>query len=261
MTDTIQPEFKQQRSDEIAAQGSDTNLQSLTRSWFDASCRNNYCYHFDWLSRPIIQYPQDMVAMQEIIWRVRPDLIIECGIAHGGSLIFSASLLAMIDYCAAVEIGSLLDPKASKSRVLGIDIDIRSHNRQAIEAHPLSHKIKMIQGSSIAADTIEQVRKFASGFNKVLVVLDSNHTHEHALAELHAFASLTSIGSYCVVFDTAIEDMPAELHKNRPWGPGNNPKTAVWEFLKGNSNFVIDHEIDNKLLISASPQGFLKRVA
>lgn len=260
MTESIQPEFKQQRSTEIAAQGADSHLQSLTRSWFDASTRNNYCYHFDWLSRPIIQYPQDMVAMQEIIWRVKPDLIVECGIAHGGSLIFSASLLAMIDYCAAVEGGVTLDPKAGKSRVLGIDIDIRSHNRSAIQAHPLSHKIEMIQGSSIAPETIEQVQQYARGYRNILVVLDSNHTHEHALAELRAYAELTAVGSYCVVFDTAIEDMPAEAHKDRPWGPGDNPKTAVWEFLNGNSDFVIDHEIDNKLLISASPQGFLKRV-
>ena len=261
MTDDIQPEFKQQRISEIAAQGEDASLKSLTRSWFDASCRHNYCYHFDWLSRPIIQFPQDVLAMQEILWRVKPDLVVECGIAHGGSLIFSASMLAMIDYCAAVEAGVTLDPKAGASRVLGIDIDIRSPNRRAIEAHPLSHKIEMIEGSSIAAETIERVRAFASSFKNILVVLDSNHTHDHVLAELKAYASLTSVGSYCAVFDTAIEDMPADMHGNRPWGPGNSPKTAVMEFLRDTKDFVIDHEIDNKILISASTSGYLKRVA
>ncbi len=205
------------------------------------------------------QYPQDMVAMQELIWQVKPDLIIETGIAHGGSLILSASMLALIDYCDAVKSGQPLDPKDSRRRVLGIDIDIRSHNRSAIEAHPMAHKIDMIQGSSIDPEIITQVREYAKGYERILVCLDSNHTHDHVLAELKAYAPLVSKESYCVVFDTIIEDMPAEMFPDRPWGPGNNPKTAVWEYLKTHSEFNIDKSIDNKLLISVAPDGYLRR--
>ena len=220
----------------------------------------NYSYAFSWLSRPIIQYPQDMVAMQELIWSVKPDLIIETGIAHGGSLILSASMLAMIDYCEAVEAGKTLDPKASRRRVLGLDIDIRAHNRAAIEAHPMSHRIDMIQGSSVAADIVAQVHEIAKGYLKVLVLLDSNHTHKHVQAELEAYAHLTTVGSYCVVFDTIIEDMPDDFFPDRPWGKGNNPKTAVWEYLKSHPEFEIDKSIQYKLLITVAPDGYLKRV-
>jgi cephalosporin hydroxylase len=217
-------------------------------------------YNFKWMGRPIIQTPIDMVAMQELIWQVKPDLIIETGIAHGGSLILSASMLAMIDYCEAAEGGITLDPKASHRRVLGLDIDIRAHNRVAIEAHPLAHKIDMIQGSSIAPDIIAQVHEYAKGYERILVCLDSNHTHEHVLAELAAYASLVSPGSYCVVFDTIIEDMPDDMFPDRPWGPGDNPKTAVWEYLKTHTEFEIDKSIQHKLLITVAPDGYLKRL-
>jgi len=219
-----------------------------------------YCYNFEWLSRPIIQFPQDMVAMQELIWKVKPDLIIETGIAHGGSLIMSASLLAMIDYCEAVEAGVSLDPQATKRRVLGLDIDIREHNRTAVEAHPMSHRIDMIEGSSIAPEIINQVKEIAAGYKRVLVVLDSNHTHEHVLAELDAYADLVSKDSYCVVFDTIIEDLPGDAFPDRSWGKGDNPKTAVWEFLKDHSEFEVDKDIENKILITVAPDGYLKRV-
>jgi len=209
-----------------------------------------YSYNFSWLGRPIIQYPQDIVAMQEIIWRVNPDLIIETGIAHGGSLIFSASMLELNAACGGPQ----------NAEVLGVDIDIRAYNREAIEAHPMFKRISMIQGSSIAPEIIEQVKAKASGKQRVLVCLDSNHTHDHVLAELQAYAPLTSVGSYCVVFDTIIEDMPDEMFPDRPWGPGNNPKTAVWEWLKTNTEFEIDKQIDHKLLISVAPDGYLKRV-
>lgn len=261
MTNDVAIELQQQRVDEIAAQGKNTALQDLTGEWLTSSCRDNYSYHFDWMSRPIIQYPQDMVALQEIIWDVKPDLIIECGITHGGSLIYHASILAMLDYCTAAEANTILDPHKTISKVLGIDIDIRSHNRKAIEAHPLKHKIEMIEGSSIEASTISQVKEFAKDYETILVILDSNHTHDHVLSELYAYAELASIGSYCIVFDTVIEDLPAAMHDNRQWGPGNNPKTAVWEFLKTNSKFEINHEIDAKILISVGPQGYLKRTA
>ncbi|MDP4835729.1 MAG: cephalosporin hydroxylase family protein, partial [Burkholderiales bacterium] len=215
----------------------------------------------EFLGRPIIQYPQDMVAMQELIWEVKPDLIIETGIAHGGSLIMSASMLGLLDMCEAIETGAVLNPKNSKRKVLGLDIDIRQHNREAIEAHPMSSRIQMIQGSSIAPEVIEQVKTVAKNYQRVLVCLDSNHTHDHVLAELEAYAPLTSVGSYCVVFDTIVEGMPKAMFPDRPWGPGDNPKTAVWEFLKTHAEFEIDKSLDHKLLISVAPDGYLKRIA
>lgn len=219
-----------------------------------------YTYNFSWLSRPIIQYPQDIVAMQEIIWAVKPDLIIETGIAHGGSLIFSASMLALLDITEAIQVKQTLDPSRSRRKVLGIDIDIRAHNRKAIESHPMSSRIEMIEGSSIAQDVVDQVHEAAKDFERILVCLDSMHTQDHVLAELEAYAPLVTPGSYCVVFDTLIEDMPSDMFPDRPWGPGNNPKTAVHQFLKTHLEFEINKEIDHKLLISVAPDGYLKRV-
>jgi cephalosporin hydroxylase len=203
------------------------------------------------MGRPIIQYPQDIVAMQELIWAIQPDLILETGIAHGGSLIFSAAMLELNAACGG-------PPDAY---VLGIDIDIRPHNRAAIEAHPMARRIQMIQGSSIEAATIAIAGQHAQGKSRVLVCLDSNHTHEHVLAELQAYAPLTTVGSYCVVFDTIVEDLPGDMYPDRPWGPGNNPKTAVHEYLNSHPEFAIDESIFNKLLISVAPDGFLKRIA
>jgi cephalosporin hydroxylase len=200
-----------------------------------------------------------MVAMQELIWSVKPDLIIETGIAHGGSLILSASMLAMLDFCDAIESDTTLDPRKSKRRVVGIDIDIRTHNRTAVEAHPMASNIQLIQGSSIDQSVIEKVKNVTKNHKCILVCLDSDHTHEHVLAELEAYAPLVSAGSYCVVMDTLIEDMPADMFADRPWGKGNNPKTAVWEYLKSHSEFEIDKNIQNKLLITVAPDGFLKR--
>jgi len=251
--------FKSEQNERIAAYSKDSQIQLLSRKWVYESMSKKYVYNFGWLGRPIIQYPQDMVAMQELIWSVRPDLIIETGIAHGGSLIFSASMLAMLDMCDAIEEGESFDPKCSQRKVLGIDIDIRPHNRQLIEAHPMSSRIQMIQGSSIASEIINQVKAEAKNYKKVMVCLDSNHTHEHVSAELEAYAQLTSTGSYCVVFDTFVEDMPDDLFPDRPWAPGNNPKTAVWEYLKKHKEFEIDKTIHNKLLITVAPDGYLKR--
>jgi cephalosporin hydroxylase len=200
-----------------------------------------------------------MVAVQELIWEIKPDLIIETGIAHGGSLIFSASMLALLDMYDAIESGATINPKESKRKVLGLDIDIRLHNRKAIEAHPMASRIQMIQGSSIAPEVIEQVHNVAKGYQRILVCLDSNHAHEHVLEELKAYAPLVAKGSYCVVFDTIVEDLPKEMFPDRPWGPSNNPKTAVFEFLKTHPEFSIDKTIDHKLLISVAPDGFLKR--
>lgn len=233
----------------------------MSRMWVRAAAPYEYAYNFTALGRPAIQFPQDMVAVQELVWSIRPDVIVETGVAHGGSLIHSASLLTILDYCDALEAGTTLDPKAPKRRVIGIDIDIRSHNRAAIEAHPMSNRIDLIQGSSIDAATIEKVREKVGNAKRVLVALDSNHTHDHVLAELNAYAPLVSVGSYCIVFDTLIEDMPEGSFPDRPWDKGDSPKTAVHEFLKHNKQFEIDNEIDHKLLISVAPDGYLKRVS
>jgi len=253
-------DFKKESDHEVKLQGSDSQLAGFTHQWMNRANVLKYSYHFEWLDRPIIQYPQDMIAMQELIWSVKPDLIIETGIAHGGSLMLSASMLALLDYADAVELGETLDPKASHRRVLGIDIDIRSHNRVAIESHPLAHMIDMIQGSSIDPEIIAQVQEHAKEYKRILVCLDSNHTHDHVLAELEAYAPLASMDSYCVVFDTIIEELPADMFPDRPWGPGNNPKSAVREYLKSNPDFEIDESIENKLLITVAPGGYLMRI-
>lgn len=245
----------------IDAMSRNDRLQVHAAEFMRTSLLARYSYNFAWMSRPIIQYPQDMVAMQELIWRVRPDLIIETGIAHGGSVIFNASMLALLDMADAIKSGVTLDPAISNRKVLGIDIDIRAHNRSALEAHPMSSRIQMIQGSSIAPAVVTQVHEIAAGYQRVLVCLDSNHTHAHVLAELQAYAPLTSVGSYCVVFDTIVEDVPADMFPDRPWGPGDNPKTAVQEYLTTHTEFEIDKSIQHKLLITVAPDGYLKRAA
>ena len=228
-------------------------------AFFTNSVIEKYSYNFEWLGRPIIQYPQDMVAMQEIIWKVKPDLIIETGIAHGGSLILSASLLALLEYCEAQENGLMLDPNKPSRKVIGIDIDIREHNRRAIEEHPMSSRIEMFQGSSIDPNIVKKIHLKAKEAKCVMVCLDSNHSHEHVLAELNSYGSLVSSGSYCVVFDTAIEDLPPETNGDRGWAPGNNPKTALIEYLKIHPEFKIDKDMDNKLLISVANNGYLRK--
>ena len=234
----------------IAGLAADETLQRLSNQWISGIAPHKYAYNFRWLGRPIIQFPQDTLAMQEIIWSVQPELIIETGIAHGGSLVFSASMLELNAACGG--------PRDAE--VLGIDIDIRPHNRAAIEAHPMSRRISMIEGSSIDPGVISQVQRRAERKASVLVCLDSSHTHDHVLAELNAYAPLTSVGSYCVVFDTIIEDMPEDMFPDRPWGVGNNPKTAAREFLQSHPEFEADRNIDYKLLITVAPEGFLKRV-
>jgi cephalosporin hydroxylase len=255
-TELFQLEVKQN----IAGLGRDSDLQALSRIWVREISPHKWAYNFSWLGRPAIQFPNDAWAMQELIWQIKPDLIIETGIAHGGSLIFSASMLALLDMCEAIETGHTFDPKVSRRKVLGLDIDIRAHNLEAIVAHPMASRIQMIQGSSIAPAVIEQVHQMAAGYQRILVCLDSNHTHDHVLAELEAYAPLASKGSYCVVFDTIVEDMPADMFPDRPWGPGDNPKTAVWEYLRTHPEFEIDKSIQHKLLITVAPDGYLKRV-
>jgi len=252
--------FDQEIKLRIQAIDKNLELKIAAQSFMEKSLLPMYSYNYKWMGRPIIQYPQDMVAMQELIWEVRPDLIIETGIAHGGSLIMNASLLAMLDYSDSIETGELIDPKRPKRRVLGIDIDIREHNRKAIEAHPMSNRIDMIQGSSVAKDIVNQVRVYAKNYKRILVSLDSNHTHDHVLEEIKAYAPLTSLGSYCVVFDTVVEYNTKKMLTDMLWGPGDNPKTAVWEYLKTHPEFEIDKSIQNKLLITVAPDGYLKRI-
>jgi len=254
-------DFKSEIPGRVAAMTENAPLKEAAMGMLRASAGAQYSYNFHWMGRPIIQYPQDIVAMQELIWDIRPDLIIEMGIAHGGSLIFSASILAMMDMCDAIEEGKTLDPSTSKRKVLGVDVDIRAHNRAAIEAHPMAARIQMIEGSSIAPDVIAQVAAVAGQYDRVLVCLDSNHTHDHVRAELEAYAPMTSVGSYCVVFDTLIEDMAEDEYPDRPWGKGNNPKTAVYDYLKTHPEFEIDKSIPDKLLITVAHDGFLRRVS
>ena len=263
--------FREERKQRINSY-QNSELKKSAQNFLIESTAPKYSYNFSWFGLPIIQYPQDMVAMQEIIWQVKPDLIIETGIAHGGSLIMNASMLTLLDYCEAVETSKTLNPTSINRKVLGIDIDIRAHNHSAINEHPMAHRIEMIEGSSIDSEVVSQVLEIAKNYNKILVCLDSNHTHEHVLAELEAYAPLTSKDSYCCVFDTIIEDLPDEMYPDRLWSKGNNPKTAVWKYLDnlakagrkaydGTSlNFEIDKSIDNKLLISVSPDGYLKRI-
>ena len=242
--------FDHEVSARLNANGNDAALKKAAHGFTVASIGKQYSYNFSWLGRPIIQYPQDIVAMQELIWQLQPDLILETGIAHGGSLVFSASMLELNAACGG----------PAGAEVVGVDIDIRAHNRAAIESHPMFKRITLIQGSSIAPDVVEAVRAKAHGKQRVLVSLDSNHTHDHVLAELQAYGPMTSVGSYCIVFDTVVEDLPADMFPDRPWGPSDNPKTAVWEYLKEHPEFEIDQRVDHKLLISVAPSGYLKRM-
>jgi len=235
-------------------------LQAISREWLNIAALEKYEYVFSFFNRKIIHFPQDIQIIQELMFDVKPDLIIETGIAHGGSLVLSASLLALLDYADAQQKGIFLNPNNPSRKVLGIDIDIRAHNRAAIEQHPMFSRIEMIEGSSIDTMVIRQVKSFAANYSKIMLFLDSHHTHEHVLAELDAYAGLVSKGSYCVVFDTGIEDLPPGSCANRPWGKGNNPKTAVWEFLESHPDFEIDRHITEKLLLTSAPDGFLKRI-
>jgi cephalosporin hydroxylase len=228
-------------SDELRNAAKDFMLQSV-----DA----RYSFNFSWMGRPIIQYPQDIIAVQELIWDIKPDLIIETGVAHGGSAVFFASLLEL----------NALSGGPKDAEVWCVEIDLRSHNREALVAHPMYPRLKIFDGSSVDEKIATVIAEKAAKCRRVMVILDSNHTHDHVLGELNLYASLVSVGSYCVVFDTVIEDLEGVEFVDRPWGKGDNPKTAVAEFLKTNSDFEVDRAIDEKLLISAAPGGYLKRV-
>ncbi|AIQ98267.1 cephalosporin hydroxylase family protein [Prochlorococcus sp. MIT 0801] len=254
-------DFQNEVSENLKKLSSADELKRFSKDWINAAAPYRYTYNFSWLGRPIIQFPNDSWALQEIIWKTKPDLIIETGIAHGGSLIMNASILALMDMSEAILNNQSLDPRISKRKVLGIDIDIRKHNQAMIDSHPMASRIEMIEGSSINPDVVDEVKDFSSEFKNIMVCLDSNHSHEHVLSELNSYAPLVSKGSYCVVFDTVVETMPKDLFLDRPWGPNDNPKTALKEYLSTHKEFVIDLEIDNKLMISSAPNGYLKRIS
>ena len=232
------------------------DFKKLSLDWIKEAGNQRWSYNFHWMGRPAIQFPTDAWAMQEIIWQTKPDLIIECGVAHGGSVLYYASLMALLDLSDNISKGDILETVKPKRRVLGVDIDIREHNKAEIEKNPFYSWIELKQGSSVDDDIIEWVCNFAGDYENILVILDSNHTHDHVIQELEAYANLVSVNNYCVVFDTIVEDMPAELSSNRPWGPGNNPKTAVRQFLDSNQHFQIDKDISDKLQITVGPDGF-----
>jgi cephalosporin hydroxylase len=237
-------QFEEERKQRIARQGTNEALNSAAGRFQEESLRSLYSYNFSWMGRPVIQYPQDLLAMQEILWEVKPDLVIETGIAHGGSLIFYASILELIGH----------------GEVLGIDIDIRPHQRKAIESHPMHRRIQMIEGSSTDPVVLESVRKHCADMGRILVALDSNHSFDHVYQEMEAYSPFVTKGSYLIVFDTIIEHLPDDLYPDRPWGKGDNPETAVIDFLNNNNRFVIDKTITDKLLITVAPGGYLKCV-
>ena len=225
----------------------------LSKEWFEQSIKAEYSYNFEWLGRPLIQYPTDLVGMQEVFFKTKPDLVIETGIAHGGSLIFSASMMALMDICDGVS------EMESARHVIGVDIDIKPHNRRAIEEHPLFSRITLLEGSSVDQSLFSELSDIAKNYKRIMVILDSNHTHDHVLEELRMYSELVSVGNYCIVMDTVIETSPIAALADRPWTIGNNPMTAVKQFLAEGSNFAVDKEIEYKLSVTVAPNGWLRR--
>lgn len=236
-------QFNEERRTAIAEMSKDEDLKAKSLDWMVQADKYKYCYNFTWLGRPIIKYPTDIVAQQEILWRIKPDLVIETGIAHGGSIIFTASMLELI----------------GNGKVIGIDIDIRQHNRQEIEAHPMKKRIEMIEGSSTDLAIFEKVRTAAEGKKTVVVILDSNHTHDHVYQELCLYADLVTPGSYLILPDTFIEFFPSGHYVDRPWDKGNNPYTAMKQFLAERDDFEVDPVPSDKSLITETLGGYLVR--
>lgn len=238
-------DFLSERKARLARIKDNATLLKKSREFLLATVAAKYSYGFDWMGVPVIQYPQDLMAMQEIMWRVKPDLVIETGVARGGSVLFYASMMKLLGV---------------NGRVVGIDVDIRPSNRDSIEGHPLGEFVALIEGSSIEAETIDKVASFASKARRIMVALDSHHSHDHVLRELELYSPFVKKGSYVVVFDTGIEFLPPDLIGDRPWGPGNSPSSAISSFLSSNDRFVVDDEMDAKLLISVAQSGYLNCV-
>jgi cephalosporin hydroxylase len=238
-------DFKSEKEARIKSFTVDEEFREATSKWRAMALERKYMNNFSWLGRPLIQFPGDVMAVQELIFAIRPTVVIETGVAHGGSLILSSSMLKL---------------NGIDGKVIGVDIEIRPHNRDAIQNHRHSDLITLYEGSSTDPKIVEQIKSNVSPADTVMVFLDSNHTHDHVLAELNAYSDMVSVGSYLVVFDTHVEDMPDDyVWLNRPWGKGNNPKTAVLEWIKNNDNFEIDNDIENQVLITSAPDGFLYR--
>lgn len=235
--------FLKEREEDVRSMGADSRVQAATREWVQATLPYKYSYNFTWMGLPVVQFPQDLVAMQEVIWEVKPDLIIETGVARGGSMAFYASMLELL---------------GEDGKVVGVDIDLRPHNRAALEAHPLFHRMELLAGSSTAPEVVDAVKVLARGRERILVALDSNHTHQHVLDELRLYGPLVTPGSYMVVFDTIVEELPADTFLDRPWGPGDNPASAVAAFLEESDAFEVDRFLDEKLLITVAQGGFLR---
>lgn len=245
MSDDPAGDHKRRVENNIRGLREDKDLRTRSLEWMCDAGKHGYSYNFRWLGRPVIQYPQDLMALQELMWDLKPQLVVETGVAHGGSLIFHASMLELI---------------GGEGAVIGIDVDIRKHNRVEIESHRLFKRITLIEGSSTDEAIVEQVRALAEGKRPVMVMLDSNHTRDHVLRELELYSPLVTRGSYLVVFDTSIEDSPEGYFADRPWGKGNNPKTAVHDFLRCTDRFVVDEDIESKLLVTVCPEGYLRCV-
>jgi cephalosporin hydroxylase len=254
----IHPDLTALRNQNIPKMASDRAVKEASRNFLKLTEPYQYAYNFDWLGRPIIQLPQDIIAIQEIIWKQKPDIILETGIAHGGSLVLSASILALLDLSDSL---SSLSGYSQRRSVIGIDIDIRPHNKTAIECHPLSAYITLVEGNSVDKVVVDHVHSSIPSDSNVLVCLDSNHTHKHVLAELNAYADLVRPGGYIVVWDTSIEfDSSSLWSGRRPWGPGNSPYTAIEEFLATRTDFRRVDGIDDKLVLTVAPGGFLTRI-
>lgn len=225
------------------ALANDQEVQKQNIALYNMVDKHDYSYLWNWMGVPIIQNPADILVMQELIWKSKPDVIIETGVARGGSVIMYASILELL----------------GKGIVIGVDVDIREHNRDTIESHSMSKRIRLIEGSSTDKVTVARVLSFIEEGQKVMVVLDSNHTHDHVLDELTIYAPLVKNGQYLVVADTSVEYIAPSIHRGeRPWGKGNNPKSAMDVYLKTCDRFEVDAFINNKLLLSSSPSGYLR---
>lgn len=239
-------------------------MEPISKEWLLKSAEHRYSYNFSWMGRPVIQYPQDLVAYVELIWETKPDLVIETGVAHGGSLTLVASVLSCLDLSDSMarrKEGTKTIEVDVNRKVIGIEVDLRDSNRESINSHPLKPWIELVSGSSIDPEIFSKVRTKANKYKRIMVCLDSDHTREHVLKELELYAPLVSGGSYCLVFDTSIELGQISSAPVRPWAPGNSPKNAVDEFLSQHPEFEVDHEIDMRLLISAAPGGYLRKVS
>lgn len=204
----------------------------------------NWIHQTNWLGQPILQLPQDMFALQEIIYKTRPEYIIELGVAWGGSLLFYSTLMEVL----------------GGKKIIGVDIYLPSSLKKRLNSYDrVSQRIVLIKGSSVEEATVKKIKRIIGNSKKTLVILDSNHTHEHVLRELRIYSQFIGKGYYLVCTDTIIEDIPEQKHRPRPWGLGNNPKTALRQFLRENKSFKIDKEIKNKLLLSCNPDGYLFR--